>query len=204
METRKNEWNKESFLVFDRSLRYPSAPFFDWLYSEGFKMGWNLYPYGHTGCSWVYVNITKKLFVCGLNGYSLMTMTGNHAITIKEFKTIYDIYSKYEGKDTFVFNKERFDAEPDIPEEDDNVKKDERPKKLYLIALLHHRRYVQYVQELPDSSGPQTEYYAKNYIKDLEEDFRLLNEFYVVASADKVEVGDLVDTEKIEICFRLI
>ena len=42
MEKRKNEWNKESFLVYDRSLRYPSAPFFEWLHSEGFKMGWNL------------------------------------------------------------------------------------------------------------------------------------------------------------------
>ena len=60
MEKRKNEWNKESFLVYDRSLRYPSAPFFEWLHSEGFKMGWNLYPYGHTGCGWVYVNITKR------------------------------------------------------------------------------------------------------------------------------------------------
>ena len=108
-----------------------------------------------------------------------------------------------EGKDTFVFYKERFDAEPDIPDEDDK-EKDERPKKLYLVALLHHRRYVQYVQELPDSSGPQAKYYAEKYIKELEEDFRLLSEFYVVASADKVEVGDLIDTEKIEICFALL
>ena len=203
METNKNKWNTESFLVCDKSLRIIDAPFFDWLRSEGFHWGWNHYVHGHTYCCWVYVNITKKLFVCGLNGYSLMTMTGNHAITIKEFKTIYDIYRKYEGKDTFVFYKDRFDAEPDIPDEDDK-EKDERPKKLYLIALLQHRRYVQYVQELPDSSGPQTKYYAEKYIKELEEDFRLLSEFYVVASTDKVEVGDLIDTKKIEICFALL
>ncbi|MBR0452054.1 MAG: hypothetical protein IJI78_08690 [Oscillospiraceae bacterium] len=207
METRKNEWNKESFLVYDRSLRYPSAPFFDWLQSEGFKMGWNLYPYGHTGANHVYVNITKKLFVCGLNGYRLMAMTGNHAITIKEFKTIYGIYKKYEGKDTFVFNKEPFDSEPDIPDSDGlgkRAKKKAGPKKLYLIALLPHRRYVQYVHELPPSADWKTKHDAEDVLRELDEDFRLLYDFYVVASTEEVNVGDLVDTEKIDICFQII
>lgn len=140
METRNNEWNKESFLVCDKSLRYRDAAFFDWLCSEGFRWGMGRYPYGHTGCYWVYVNITKKLFIYGLSGYKLMEFTGNHAITIEEFKTIYCIYKKYEGKEVFVFNKEPFDYDFDQnapKKKEDKEKKQTAPKRLFLIALLH-------------------------------------------------------------------
>jgi hypothetical protein len=42
-------------------------------------------------------------------GVCLAQPIGNHAITIDEFQTIYAIYKKYDGKDLFVFNDERFD-----------------------------------------------------------------------------------------------
>lgn len=42
-------------------------------------------------------------------GVCLAQPIGNHAITLEEFITIYDIYKKYEGKDVFVFHSERFD-----------------------------------------------------------------------------------------------
>ena len=42
-------------------------------------------------------------------GVNIVNPIGNHAITIKEFKIIYYIYKKYNNKDLFVFNKERFD-----------------------------------------------------------------------------------------------
>ena len=42
-------------------------------------------------------------------GVSLALPIGNHAITIDEFKTIYAIFKKYEGKELFTFSNERFD-----------------------------------------------------------------------------------------------
>jgi hypothetical protein len=42
-------------------------------------------------------------------GVPLVKEIGNHAITIEEFKSIYAIYKKYEGKESFVFHSERFD-----------------------------------------------------------------------------------------------
>ena len=116
-------------------------------------------------------------------------------------------HKKYEGKDTFVFNKEPFDSEPDIPDSDGlgkRAKKKAGPKKLYLIALLPHRRYVQYVHELPPSADWKTKHDAEDVLRELDEDFRLLYDFYVVASTEEVNVGDLVDTEKIDICFQII
>ena len=37
-------------------------------------------------------------------GACLVTPTGNHAITIDEFMTIYRIYEKYQGKNPLVFH----------------------------------------------------------------------------------------------------
>lgn len=42
-------------------------------------------------------------------GVGLAEPLGNHAITIEEFKTIYSIYKKYEGKELFVFSSAKFD-----------------------------------------------------------------------------------------------
>ena len=45
---------------------------------------------------------------------------------------------------------------------------------------------------------------GEEVLRELDEDFRLLYDFYVVASTEEVNVGDLVDTEKIDICFQII
>ena len=42
-------------------------------------------------------------------GVSLALPIGNHAVTIDEFKTIYAIFKRYEGKELFTFSNERFD-----------------------------------------------------------------------------------------------
>ncbi len=96
----------EAFLICDKSLRSNSAKFFQWLRNEGFIFGGY---HGNYGCCWVYVNITRKQFSYGMPGICLAQPIGNHAITIDEFRTIYEIYKKYEGKDLFVFHNQRFD-----------------------------------------------------------------------------------------------
>ncbi len=90
----------ESFLICDDSLKSIDAPFYKWLKDEGFAFG------GHKGhynvCDWAYVSITKKIFGYGMPGIPFGTATGNHAITIEEFKIIYQIYKKYDGQDLFA------------------------------------------------------------------------------------------------------
>lgn len=91
----------QTFLVHDKSLRENDAPFFKWLRSEGFRYGWCK---GHYEvCSWAFVDITRKLYACGMPGVEITPPIGNHAITIPEFMTIYTIYKKYEGMGYLVF-----------------------------------------------------------------------------------------------------
>ena len=109
MEEKKlriGEGKSEAFLVCDRSLESLDAPFFKWLREEGFTFGG---VHGNYGCPWAHVNITRKQFAYGMPGVALAKATGNHAITIEEFHTIYSIYRKYDGKGLFVFNSKRFD-----------------------------------------------------------------------------------------------
>ena len=96
----------EAFLVCDKSLADCKAPFFNWLQGEDFTFGGY---HGNFGCWWVHINITRKLYAYGMPGVSLALPIGNHAITIDEFKTIYAIFKKYEGKELFTFSNERFD-----------------------------------------------------------------------------------------------
>lgn len=97
----------EAFLVCDKSLVSSDAPLFQWLREEGFTFGGYHGNYGV--CWWAHINITRKQYAYGMPGVGLVKAIGNHAITIEEFQTIYDIYKKYEGKELFVFQEERFD-----------------------------------------------------------------------------------------------
>lgn len=76
--------------------------------NEGFKLGSH---HGNYGCWWIYVDITNKQYAYGMPSIEVIGAIGNHAITINEFMTIYNIYKKYENKGIFVFNKESFDYE---------------------------------------------------------------------------------------------
>lgn len=106
-----------TFVVCDRSLDSWDADFYKWLESEGFER-WKKGKGIFDGVIWVYVNINSRLFTPGMPGIPITSpIIGDHAITIDEFKTIYAIFKKYEGKDIFVFHKDRFDynnSEPDI------------------------------------------------------------------------------------------
>ena len=78
------EGKREAFLVCDHSLISVDAPFLKWLCEEGFVFGGY---HGNYGCSWIYVNITRKQYAYGMPGVGLAEPLGNHAITIEEFKT---------------------------------------------------------------------------------------------------------------------
>ncbi len=94
------------FLVCDDSLKQHDSEVTKWLRSQGFKS--TSYS-GCWGCNWIFINIKQKLYALGRPGVAYAQVVGDHAITMDEFKTIYEIYKKYEGKDLFVFHKERFD-----------------------------------------------------------------------------------------------
>ena len=105
---RIGEGKTEAFLVCDKTLERIDAPFFSWLRGEGFSFGGY---HGNYGCWWVHINITRKQYAYGMPGVCLAHPIGDHAITIEDFKTIYGIYKKYEGKDLFVFHSDPFDCE---------------------------------------------------------------------------------------------
>ncbi len=114
----------EAFLICDQSFQNtsPESEFVLWLRKEGFQYGSTKGNYGC--CPWLYVNITRKLYAYGMPGIGLVQPIGNHAITIDDFRQIYAIFKKYEGKPLFVFHKERFDynTEPlQIHDEEKNI-----------------------------------------------------------------------------------
>lgn len=96
----------EAILIVDEQFRKLNSPFVQWLRSEGFHYGFH---HGNYGDPWMYVNLTAKLYAYGMPGISVIQPTGNHAITISQFKKIYAIYKKYEGHDIFDFHGGQFD-----------------------------------------------------------------------------------------------
>ena len=100
-ELRISQGKPEAFLVCNKSLESIHAPFFKWLRDEGFTFAGY---HGNYGCHWAHVNITRKQYAYGMPGVELVKPIGNHAITIEEFMTIYEIYKKYEGKNPLVFH----------------------------------------------------------------------------------------------------
>ncbi len=62
---------------------------------------------GYCGCPWFFVDIEKKVFKPGMPGVSYGKVVGDHAIIFDEFRTIYEIYKKYEGLGLLKFDKGR-------------------------------------------------------------------------------------------------
>ena len=88
------------FLVKDKDLlRGVESEIVNWLEKEGFELckGW------WTGVDWIYININSKTYMGGMPGISVTTPVGEHAITIEEFKAIYSVFKKYEGKTVLSF-----------------------------------------------------------------------------------------------------
>lgn len=55
------------------------------------------------GADWLYVNINALQYAYGLPGVWITEEFGQHAITIEEFETIYNIFRKYTGKNKMEF-----------------------------------------------------------------------------------------------------
>ena len=90
-----------AIIVYDKGL-YNNTEFWDWLKQEGFRR-WNNRPGYYPNCPWVFININSKVYEPGMPGIKITQEFGNHAVTISEFKEIYSIFKKYEGKDVFHF-----------------------------------------------------------------------------------------------------
>lgn len=91
-------------LVKDISLKgNPNADFMKYLRSEGFQK-WTRSKGAFGGVDWVYVNLNSKSYAYGMPGIPITTPFGNHAVTIDEFKMIYEIYRKYENKSALYFD----------------------------------------------------------------------------------------------------
>lgn len=139
-ETKFNATGFEAFLVCDKTLKDKNAPFFKWLEDEGFSYG--MLGHGHfPNVCWIYINLTSKLYIFGIPGIPLVNSVCNHAITIDEFKTIYEIYKKYEGKDIFVFHKNRFDYDREEGEEDDEDADEEPVTETILSELPPYEKF---------------------------------------------------------------
>lgn len=104
MNKRKN--NESYFLVYDETIKNLGVgevcEFYNWLKIEGFTRGENSNGFW-IGVGWLYVNVNSKQYVAGMPGIERFDPIGAHAITIDEFKAIYKIYKKYEGKRVLEF-----------------------------------------------------------------------------------------------------
>ena len=98
MEERKIGSGTSCFLVKDESLKQEwRAPIYQWLKNEGF-VSWGRKG-TYIGVDWIFINITSKVFAPGMPGVGITPTICNHAISLDEFMTIYNIFKKYEGLD---------------------------------------------------------------------------------------------------------
>ena len=84
-----------AIIVYDKSLKdFENSAFKEYLVSEGFRKWIPGHSYETT---WIYININTKVYAKGMPGINVTRHIGNHAVTIDEFKVIYNIFKKYEG-----------------------------------------------------------------------------------------------------------
>lgn len=87
-----------AILVKDSSLKGNSyAEFYTYLKNEGFTL-WKYSKGYYEGIDWVFINIKSKAYAKGMPGVAITKVFCEHAVTIEEFKIIYEIFKKYEGK----------------------------------------------------------------------------------------------------------
>ena len=81
-------------LVTEKGLGKKEHPFWNWLKEEGFQ-GWGWH--GNYGMDWIFINLNSMIYAPGMPGIKVVMSIREHAITIEEFKTIWEIYKQYEG-----------------------------------------------------------------------------------------------------------
>ena len=85
---------KAVVLVKGSRLGDESNPFWAWLREEGFR-SWGYH--GNYGCDWVFINLNSMVYAPGVPGIRITFAIREHAITMDEFRTIWEIYRKYDG-----------------------------------------------------------------------------------------------------------
>ena len=96
MEERKINSGVGCFLVKDESLRDGwDAPLYQWLKDEGFQTWGRKGTF--LGVDWIFININSKVYAPGVPGIGVAPVIGEHAITLDEFMTVYQIFKKYQG-----------------------------------------------------------------------------------------------------------
>lgn len=82
-------------LVREKGLDDMDHPFWNWLRDNGFK-SWA--KHGHyLGVNWVFINLDSMVYAPGMPGVPLAAPIRRHAITADEFRTIWEIFRKYDG-----------------------------------------------------------------------------------------------------------
>ena len=105
MEERKIGSGTSCILVKDESLKQEwRAPIYQWLKDEGF-ISWGRKG-TYLGVDWIFINLTSKVYAPGMPGVGITPTICNHAITLEEFITIYNIFKKYEGLDPLRMSKQ--------------------------------------------------------------------------------------------------
>lgn len=97
---------RQAFLVYDENLKnLETCEFYKWLKEKGFAIDTNNpkggYPYW--SCPWVHIGLKQKTFCFGVPGVELFESIGGHAITVEEFKLLFEIFEKYRGKPVLEF-----------------------------------------------------------------------------------------------------
>lgn len=81
-------------VVTEKGLGKKEHPFWIWLQEEGFHSWLH---HGNYGMDWIFINLNSMIYAPGMPGIRIVGPIREHAITVEEFKTIWEIYMRYEG-----------------------------------------------------------------------------------------------------------
>ena len=129
------------FLIKDESLlRGWGSPVYRWFYDNGF-VSWGTKGV-YKGVDWVFVNPYSKVFAPGLRGYKVTSVVCDHAVTLEEFKVIYNIFKKYKGLDVLMMTKE------EQKEHDEKWNAIEVNQRRYVSELTYEKFFNEVKEEL--------------------------------------------------------
>ena len=80
---------REAFLVLDERIADDDLSIVNFLKKEGFSSG--TYKGYNTCCPWIFIDIVNMVYCFGKSGVKFVDVIGEHAITIEEFKIIYQL-----------------------------------------------------------------------------------------------------------------
>ena len=94
---------KAVILVYESGIGDSRHPFWAWLLEEGFHLWLN---HGNYGMNWIFINLNSMICAPGMPGIKVTSSIREHAVTVDEFKTIWQIFTKYEGLGPLVMPEE--------------------------------------------------------------------------------------------------